>query len=161
MNIEEFRSYLEIDKTALDDVVTQQPMLFYKVSEAFVRAASERDALKERLAIVDAELDSEIREKLEAEEIKITETNVKSKVQTHKRHETAFKSYIKAKEQADVLQALKEAFHQRSFMIRDLCSLYVANFFEEGSVKGNNQTDNVQYRERRRLLSDARQERPK
>lgn len=157
IDIDEFREYLRIDKHALDQELEEQSMLLFKISEAFVQAAAERDMLKEKLATIDAELDSEIRE--EYGDTKYTETMIKTEVQTDKGHETAMLKYLKAKQQADLLFALKEAFQTRSYMIRDLCSLYNANYFEEASARGTAGTDRATYNKGRERIAEARSRR--
>jgi uncharacterized membrane protein YheB (UPF0754 family) len=162
MNVAEFKKYLQIDKHALDECVMQQPHLFFQVSEAFMQAAAKRDALKEELAVVDAKLDAEVREDLEKSDIKITEAKVKSNIGTDKRHEAAFRKYIAAKEHADVLMALKDAFQQRSYMLRDMVQLYATNYFEDSSMSSRDLTrDKVEYTRQRERLATAREARDK
>ena len=150
------KANLEIDRTSLDDELMRQPSLFYEIGEQFVMAASKRDALKEELATIDAELDGIGRATLEKRLEKVTEAMVKNYVQTHKRHASAFASYIQAKTECDLLQAMKEAFSQRSFMLRDLCSLYVANYFGETSYKSTQATEATHYSATRERLAAAR-----
>lgn len=157
--IDEFHQYLEIDKYKLDEVVIRQPSLFYEVSEELASANAERDALKEQIATTDAKLDIEIRKYHAKIGIKITDTSVKALIQADPDHEAAFKAYLTAKEYADKIGALKDAFHARGYMLRDLCSLYVANYFEEGSLRATNRTDLVHYNVQRDALSNERQKR--
>jgi len=157
--IKELQGYLEIDKLALDDEIVKQPSLFFKASEAYVEAVAERDACKEELSTIDAELDGEIRERLEKRGDKTTEAIVKNEIQTEKRHSAAFDTYILAKTRADRLLALKEAFQQRGYMLRDLASLYVANYYESSSVQGNSRSDAAVYNRQRERLADARTKR--
>jgi hypothetical protein len=151
---DEYRQYLKINKHALDQELEEQPMLLFQISEAFVQAAAERDMLKEQLATTDAKLDAETRNDLGDQ--KYTEAMVKNAVQTDKRHDGAMLRYLKAKEQTELLFALKEAFQTRSYMIRDLCSLYNANYFEEASVRGTGQTDRATYKTGRERIAEAR-----
>lgn len=155
-NITEFRDYLRIDKSALDDELIEQSMLLFQVSEAFVEAAALRDACKEQVALVDAQLDVRIRDEIEQSDTKTTEGNVKAQIQTDPKHEKAFKAYLNAKREADVLSALKEAFIQRGYLIRDLCSLFMANYYEQNAVRGTDVTDRVTYTKRREQLAAAR-----
>ncbi len=155
-NITEFRDNLKIDKFALDDELMEQSMLLFQVSEAFVEAAALRDTCKEKAALVDAQLDSKIRTDAENSETRITEGDVKAQVQSDPKHEKAVKAYLAAKREADVLSALKEAFQQRGYMLRDLCSLHVANYYEQNSVRGTAATDTVAYNKRREILAEAR-----
>ena len=157
--INELQGYLEIDKHALDDEIVKQPTLFFKASEAFAEAVAERDACKEELATVDAELDGEVRHRLETRGDKVTEAIVKNEIQTHKKHGPAFDTYILAKTRADKLQALKEAFQQRGYMLRDLASLFVASYYDNSSIQGNSKTDAAVYNRHRQRLADARDSR--
>ena len=156
VDVEEFRRYLAIDKSKLDDAVIQQPMLLFQVSEALAEANAQRDLAKEELAHMDASLDIEIRKKLEKGMKKSTEAVVAAMVQASTEHQALFNAYIDAKKTAETLFALKDAFVQRGFMLKDLCSLYVANYFEEGSIRSNNTTDRAIYDEKRKLLREAR-----
>lgn len=159
IDIEEFKRYLKIDKHALDKELEQQPMLFFKVSEAFIEAASERDMLKEQLATVDAKLDSKVRKDYDMADEKYTEAMVKNVVQTDRKHEDAATKYFDAKRQADLLFALKEAFQSRAYMLKDMCSLYTANYFEESSVRADARTDQATYRMGRERIATARSRR--
>lgn len=154
--LEEFEQYLRIDKNALDEALTQQSQLFYKVADAFTEAVAERDALKEKLSLVDAELDGEIRVWLEKDGEKFTEAMVRNQVQAHKDHEAAFNVYIKAKTRADKIQAMKDSFKMRGYAIRDLCELHVTGYFDHQSVKETNSSDRIVYEKRRERLAEAR-----
>lgn len=156
--IGELREYLRIDKTRLDEELEEQPMLLFKISEAYIQAAAARDAAKEHLATVDAKLDKKGREELDRREEKVTEAMVKNYVQTAKDHEKATQGYFDAKNNADLLSALKDAFHQRGSMLRDLATLYNANYYEQGVAKpttaGNRATYSMKRERRERLRED-------
>lgn len=155
-DIDELKGYLRIDKTNLDDEVVHQPSLFYEISEAVVDAIAQRDALKEDLANIDADLDQETRKKVEREEKRITDTAVAKAIQRHPKHATAFSKYMAAKFKADQFLALKEAFVQRGYMLRDLCQIYVAGYYEKTSIQGSSATDTVVYTKRRQQMAEAR-----
>jgi alkylation response protein AidB-like acyl-CoA dehydrogenase len=157
IDIDELRTYLKIDKHALDQELEEHPMLLFKISEAYVQAAAERDMLKEQLATIDAKLDNKIR--MDYGDSKYTEAMIKTEVQANKTHDIAMLKYLDAKKQAELLFALKEAFVSRGFMIRDLCSLYNANYFEEASVRGTPQTDRATYGKGRQRIAEARERR--
>lgn len=152
IDIAEIKEYLIIDKNRLDREITQHPELLFRVCEAYIEAAAERDARKEMLAMVDAELDAEIREELKDE--KVTEAMVKNRIQVHQKHVDAWSSFVEAKQQADVLNALKESFVARGYMLRDLAQLHIANYWENNSVTG---TDPI-YRRQRQRLATAREQ---
>lgn len=157
IDLEEFRGYLLIDKLALDIVVSEQASLFERVGDAFTDAAAERDACKEDLATIDAQLDSSIRKKLGDQ--KVTEAVIKHRIQNARAHKEAFQKWLDAKVKADKLGNLKEAFHQRSYMIRELAALYVANYYDESSVKGTAKTDNAAYHRTKKRMEEERERR--
>jgi len=136
LTLSDLKDQLAIDKSVLDDEVIRQPVLFYTVSEMVTEAVAERDAAKEELNSVDADLDNQWRKKLAKEsKSRVTDAVIKSCVQTSLAHEKAFAVWLEAKTKADRLIALKEAFQARSYMLRDLVALYSANYYEEASVK--------------------------
>jgi len=159
MDIDKLKQLLAINKNSLDDEISRQPMLFYEVAEACVAAAAERDARKEDLATIDAELDGLSRTLLSRREEKVTEAMVKNTIQTNAKHEAAFNAYMQAKTESDLLSAMKDAFGQRGYMLRDMAQLYVASYFEQSSVQGNNNTDKVVYEARRDQAAKMRKER--
>lgn len=152
---EDFKEYLQIDKHALDEELVKHPTLLFEIGEAYVEAVAERDALKEQLATTDATLDGMVRKELEITGEKATESIVKNKVQSHPLHQTASDAYLSSKLKADTLAALKEAFSTRGYMLRDLCQLYTANYFEQTSTKSSAAGD-VVYHRQRQTLADAR-----
>ena len=131
MNIDELKNDLLIDKYGLDEELVQQPTLFMKVSEALVEAMAAKDYAKENLAEADAMLDGMFRRSQE----KVTEAAIKNLIQLDPKHASAFTAYIEAKTKADLLSSLKEAFHQRSYMIRELCHIKTTELFEQGSYR--------------------------
>ena len=160
MKIEDLKNYLVIDKGSLDDEVSKQAMLFFQVSEAYVDAAAEQDACKEELTSIDAELDGECRTILANNEDKVTEAMVKNAIQVHTRHKDAFDTYITAKTKADMLQALKEAFAQRGYMLRDLAQLIMTSYYDQTSI-GPAALDRAKYQRNRERLAEAREGRAK
>jgi hypothetical protein len=142
VDIEELKGYLRIDKLCLDDEIVQHPSLLYKVAEAYVEAAAARDTLKEKLATRDAELNLQYREDLSRAGTKVTETTIESYVLIDQDHTKLAQSYGRAKADCEKLGALKEAFTSRGYMLRDLCSLATAHFFESDSVRSTSNTKN-------------------
>ena len=160
-SLEQLKGSLAIDKSVLDDEVIRQPMLFYAVSEQLTEALAERDAAKEWLATEDASLGVQWRAKLEKAKIRATEAIVTSHVQTDPRHTKAFDEWLEAKTKADRFLVLKDAFIQRSYMLRDLVALYSANYFEASSMKPTKMQEASQYANNRARISSAREARGK
>lgn len=157
-DLQELQANLAIDKSMLDDEVIRQPVLFYTVSEMLTIALAERDAAKEELTSVDADLDAFWRNKFGKDKSigRVTDKMITSAVQTSPGHEKAFSDYLKAKTWADKLLALKEAFQQRSYMLRDLVALYSANYYEDTSMKPSKAQEMAHYSANRQRMANAR-----
>ena len=137
IDIEEFRGYLAVDKANLDEDLCRQSSLFFEVGEAFTDACAERDTAKDDLNVISAELYREMRKKLErkADGNRITEEMVRTEVLSHRDHEDAMLRFLDTQRDAMLLEHLKDAFRQRSYILKDLAQLAVANFFERDSVR--------------------------
>jgi len=132
--LDELRKALEIDRNSLDLELVRQPQLFLQASELLTRASARRDFLKEEIDRVDATLYGIHRKKLDQAGSKATEGAIKAAVEVDAKHQEATKRYITAKETADLAQGLKDSFHQRRYMLQELCGLIVANYFESSSA---------------------------
>ncbi len=64
--------------------------------------------------------------------------------------------YLLAKQKADQLSVLKDAFQQRSFMLRDLVALHTSNYFESTSMRSTAQEDRLVYERRRAKLGERK-----
>src|SRR5215831_2966728 len=124
ISIDAFRAYLKIDKLALDDALQHQPSLLFKVSEAYEMALAERDALKDQLVTCEANLDVSFRKQLEHSKVKYTEGSIKSLITIDKARLHNVTEYHQARRRTAQLAALKEAFKERGYMLREMCSLY-------------------------------------
>ncbi len=156
MDIDTLKEGLRINKAALDDELVRQPFLFFDVAERLTEANAHRDALKEELARVDAEVAASVREDYAKAKVRATDATVLSEVMQDPKHQRASAKYLAAKRDADLMAALKDAFHQRGYMLRDLASLYVSSYFENNSVKGTSATDSAAYSQTRRRMAEQR-----
>jgi len=159
VDLEEFRRYLAIDKTSIDDELMQHPSLYYTISEALVEATARRDAIKDDLAKTEAALDRELRAEFEVSGDKFTESQIKNLILLDEERTKVNQQFLTAKSEADLLTALKESFHQRGYMLRDLASLYVSNYYQNDSVRVTQTTDDAVYNRRRARLAEGRKKR--
>jgi hypothetical protein len=153
IDVVEFRDYLKIHKHALDDDLRRQPSLLFAVSDACEEALAERDKLKDQLAVCEAGLDASYRKTLKD----YTEGQIKGLIINDKARRQAHSAYHKARQTAGQLLALKDAFRERGYMLREMCSLYCANYYETNSSRPTPDTDRVTYQARKAKMSEARQ----
>lgn len=154
--VEDLKGLLKIDKNALDEELVQSPELLFRVSDAYIEAIDLRDALKNDLAVAEAEADKKIRHDADVAEEKITEGAIKARVLTHKDRVKAYTAYLDAKLAADRLGALKEAFTLRGYAIRELCQLFTSNYYQERSVRRDARQDAIVYHGTRKKLAERR-----
>lgn len=132
---EELKSYLEIDKFALDDEISTQAVLYQQVAEFHARCVSKRDAAYENVKVVDAGVGWDLKVEANKQGIKVTEATVAGQVLLSIEHKEAVDAHLKLKEQTDRNAALKDAFNQRCYMLKELGELFIAGYYSEISVK--------------------------
>ncbi len=123
--LENLRSQLQIDKDDLDTCLVEQPDLYYHVAENYVNAVARRDAVKLSIEQVTAELGEQMRKAAAAREEKLTESAITRKIADTPRLQEMEEQYLSLRLEADKWQALKEAFQQRSFMLRELVAIFI------------------------------------
>lgn len=126
---EDLRTSLAVDRYALDDMLVQQPELIYEVGLFYARAVDQRDALKDDLARIMAEVSADVREEVKGLTPKVTEGGISERVLQNKKVLQAQEALREAKLAAAEAGELKEAFSQRSYMLKDLVNLYLNEYF--------------------------------
>lgn len=154
-DIDEFKAALAIDRYSLDTCITEQVILFSEVSEETVDALARRDTAKKHMEEMYADVSLRIRQEAVDEGKKMTEGLVKENVLVSVDYIEAQDAYFEIKNQADHWSALKEAFMQRSYMIREMGALYVAGYFAEITVKGPD-TEEAVLKQARERAKEAR-----
>lgn len=124
-DLEALQSQLQIDKDDLDTCLVEQPDLYYHVAEHFVSAVARRDEVKLSIEQVTAELGEQMRKAAAARDEKLTEAAITRKLADTPRLQEMEAQYLHLRLEADKWQALKEAFQQRSFMLRELVAIFI------------------------------------
>lgn len=154
---------LQIDPDDLDTCLVEQPGLFYHVADDVATANSRRDGLKLQLEETEAEIDQEIRTDALRLDFKMTEAMIKNKILTAPRVKELQRQLLEAKTNAERKQALKEAYGQRSFMLRELVAVQLAHFqnlqVERGISSHRNQLRDRNASDVERRLAEGRRER--
>ena len=133
---QELEDSLEIDRDGLDECLVEQPGHFYHVAEHVAAANADRDTIKLELEEVLATEDGKFRALCARTEEKVTEGSIKNYLLTLDAVKELKRSYLTACTNADRWQALKEAYHQRSFMLRELVALHLAQIHNLGIERG-------------------------
>lgn len=132
MNYEED---LALDASMIDVDCLNQPEMVMKYARIAADAELELDNLKERLELIKAELDNEIRTNPEKFGIsKITETVVTNTVLMQTRYKKATADYLQAKHEARIVKGATEAVNHRKTMLENLVKLHGQSYFAGPSI---------------------------
>lgn len=125
-----YENDITIDESSLDVEWLEQPQLMIRYAIKAAEARLERDLAKERLDVVKAELDKEIRMNPEKFEIaKVTETAIQAAILTNSRYKEASEQYIQLRYEAEVLQSAVNAIEHRKSALENLVKLYGSQYF--------------------------------
>jgi hypothetical protein len=133
---EDLRDQLSINKDDLDTSLVEQPDLYYHVAECYSESVAERDASKLDLEQAIAGLDEQLRQEAAAREEKVTETLIQRRLATHPRIQELERNALRLRAEVDKWQALKEAYQQRSFMLRELVQMLIARLSNTSLERG-------------------------
>lgn len=157
-----YEADIKIDRDDLDSELERQPELYGKVALDHALVISRRDELEADWKDVRSTAEINIREQAAENGEKITEARVRAEVDSSKDVKEARKRFMQAKASVDRLAALKDAYSQRAFILKDLCNLWIAGYYTTSSVKGGDGPREVRsqdHDERRELLAQARRKR--
>lgn len=137
--ISDLETGLRIDEHELSGSLLEQPELFYRVSKALALQVSRRDAAKQVVAETEAKVDMEVRRAAQVAEEKITEKQVAAEVLLSSKVQTAVAEHQRLALDVGKLTALKEAFSQRSYVLKDMVALYISNYYGDASNSSTRQ----------------------
>ena len=139
-----FKEALKIDQHHLDAEWMRQPSLYQEWAEELAHAVATKDRAKERVELVKAELDKEIRGDPEAFEIaKTTETVIQATIIQQPEYKKVYHEYLEAKEDAAVLDGAVQALEHKRKALEKLVELYMAGYWAEPRVSKKVQEDAV------------------
>ena len=149
---------LRIDPNALDIEWLDQPRTYMRYAEQLARALKEVDKTKERLEVVKAELDHEIRDAAErGGGKKPTESAISNTVTNHSRYQQAMSDYNDAKYESNLLSSAVRAFDQRKAALENLVRLHASSYFAGPSVPRELSQEFVEAARSKRVSSKARE----
>ena len=121
---------IKIDETALDIEWLEQPALFMKYARHYADTMQDLDEAKEKVELVKAELDSDIR--LNPEDYvlgKITDAAIANKILCQASFKKANKEWLTAKHENQVAKGAVDSFNQRKEALENLVKLHGQSYF--------------------------------
>jgi hypothetical protein len=120
---DDFRARLAIDRSDIDTMLEDHPILTLEVGEMQTAAIAVRDAMKLELEELHAYLDQKIRHDAAVAEEKTTEKAIENQIVNSKEMKALQRKYLDAKAEADSWGPMREAVNQRSYALRALVDL--------------------------------------
>lgn len=128
----DYEKDLSIDPDALDIEFLAQPQLYFRYAKESVLAKDDYSRAKENLETVRAELDQAVRQHPEqygfSTEKKPTEVSINSAILQTQEYKGANENYMKAKYEADLVQAAVMAIDQKKSSLEHLSRLTIAGY---------------------------------
>lgn len=152
---------IRIDKYGLDEELVRQPATYLQVANGLALHTSYRDQAKDDLKQAEAEADQRVRARLEKNGVKITEPLVEREVDLDRSVGDARQRYRDACLEADKWSALRDAWLQRSYALKDLVQLHVSayNTTPTSTAGSKRDVDTYDYAATRGRMGDARRKR--
>ena len=116
VRFKELSGEVKIDRNDLDTMLVEQANLLREAGDQHALAVSRRDYADARMKEVKAELDFQLRRGKD----KLSETQIVNRILTMEPFQESQENYLRFKRKADRWFALKESFHDRSYMLKEL-----------------------------------------
>ena len=134
----EYNEDLKIDKYHLDEEWEDQPLLYMKWAERYAEAIHERDQLKEKMDLIRAQIDIEIRINPNTfgfdRDKKPTESAISNRILEEEEYQTATEEFLSAKKSVNILQGVKEAMEHKKKALEAETSLFIGGFYSEPKI---------------------------
>ena len=125
------------DKDALDDEWIRQPELYHKYATELADARLDFEEKKNKLEVVRAELDKEIRTDPEQFDLlKVTESGISAVIVVQPEYTKALKRINTARHRIDILQAATTALDHKKKALENLVYLHGQNYFSSPRARG-------------------------
>lgn len=161
--IARMKADVKFNKHDLDGAIETQTTNFADIAEAVALAISRRDEAKDNLKVVEAEIDADIRKSIELDKDtkKPSEPQIKMMIMLDKDMGTAQKRFDRLARDARALEACKESYSQRSYMLREMVALWLGGYYSDTVAKGRagQEVKRTQYDRDKGEISAARHRR--
>jgi hypothetical protein len=136
-----FNKSLEIDKFALDEEWLKQASLYFQWSLIYSQALMERDRNKQKLELVKAELESQIRANPERFNLKKgTEGEISSSILLQDEYKEALEIYQKSVYDLNIISSAIEALNHKKTALDNLTKLFLSGYYSKNVVSKESET---------------------
>lgn len=151
---------IKIDRNNLDAAAIEQSEVFLDICEHHALSISKRDAAKEALSTVDAEVARDKRiDCTKKGEKQPTKDAMDEYVVLHERHTNAQAALANAQREERRWGILRDSFDQRMRMIRELVGLYASGYWtNSGTAVARGSVEQATAERRREEMAKAREQ---
>jgi hypothetical protein len=140
--LQEYQRLLEVDTDNLDSEVARLPSVFYTVCDKLAEVTERRDRARDTLNQVNAAVADELRTEAERRGDRVVERRIESEIQINEKYRRAREAYLAACADEQRWSALRDAFLQKSYMLRLTVELELQRFRQSDNMKmGNKEAD--------------------
>jgi hypothetical protein len=132
----DLREALRIDEDNIDRCLAEHSELFFQAADGLALAVATRDGLKLELKELVAQLDQDVRRKALADEEKLSETALSSRITVLPKVKELNRQHLDACKAADRAEALRDSYRDRSFALRALNDSANARLYNLGIERG-------------------------
>lgn len=138
-----YQEDVQIDQHDLDYELIRQASLYLKYSELSVDANFERDKIKERIKLIETEIDLEIRQNFEnfGFDSKPTESGIRACIIQQAEYQDVNEEYINATRTYNSLTGAKVALEHKKKALELLVALVIRGYSAAPQVPNNFKTD--------------------
>jgi len=134
----DFEKDINIDEQALDVECLEQPRITLQYAKWVADMERKKDRAKERVDVVKAELDKDIRNNPDKYGLaKITEGAVQNTIILQPEYREAQEAYIEAKHESDIAKAAMRAVDTKKTALENLVKLFGLSYFAGPSAPRN------------------------
>jgi len=127
----DYAKALEIDQFNLALEWLAIPKQIIEVSEALAQAIFDRNKAKEKLEVIQAQLDAVVRSAAQEAQEKVTETVVKNRIITSHEYAEGQRSLNESDYVVDLLKSAVSAFHAKKLALENLVKLQGMKYYAE------------------------------
>jgi hypothetical protein len=128
----DFKENIKIDKYSLDLEFEKHPMLYHEFAMDMVGAEDEKDQAKDKLELLRAQLDVQIRDNPKKFGLeKITEAAISSTILQTNEYKEAQEYYNNTVSNLRILKIAVESLNQKKVALENLVKLYLGEYYSK------------------------------
>ena len=134
--MDDIKEILKVDRHNLHEEWERHPQIYMEWAEKWAKALFRRDKLKEKMELIKAKLDGQIRENPEMFGFtkKPTEAAISAAITKSDEYRKALNAFFKATEEVNLMASIKTSLEHRKKALEALTQLFIAGYYAEPTL---------------------------